>query len=227
MPGRVPLVPLLADAGTRLEGLRLLDGGLVLKAKRGDVTVKVHISGAGAFTPAAGVVRRRFGRSSRIPADPGRTTFSHLPSDPWRSFFDPQKRPFLCAARSGSIACRTPRGCGHRRGSGRPDRARVDDHKPGATLLLDARGGGLLGLVGAHARPLPGLGRGSGVPPLGRAGALHVHGPRRLGEGAPRRPTTAPRSWERRGERGRDETRGLSRGRRGGAISRTWRAPPR
>ena len=45
--GTVPVVPLLAGAGARLEGLRLLDGAVVLKVERGDATVQVRTVGAG------------------------------------------------------------------------------------------------------------------------------------------------------------------------------------
>ena len=45
--GTVPVVPLLAGAGARLEGLWLLDGAVVLKVERGDVTLPVRIAGAG------------------------------------------------------------------------------------------------------------------------------------------------------------------------------------
>ena len=58
VPGRAPLIALLARAGTRLEGLRTLDGALVLKAERGDVTVQVRVPAPCAFAPDAGLVVR-------------------------------------------------------------------------------------------------------------------------------------------------------------------------
>jgi len=58
VPGQAPLAALLCNAGTRLEGLRTLDGALLLKAERGDVTVQVRIPAPCEFTPDAGLVVR-------------------------------------------------------------------------------------------------------------------------------------------------------------------------
>ena len=41
--GARPLLPLLASAGARIEGLRLGSGGLVLKVQRGDKAAQVSI----------------------------------------------------------------------------------------------------------------------------------------------------------------------------------------
>ena len=58
VPGRAPLAALFANAGTHLEGLRTLDGALLLKVERDDVTVQVRIPAPCAFTPDAGLVVR-------------------------------------------------------------------------------------------------------------------------------------------------------------------------
>ena len=58
VPGAAPLVPLLSKAKTRLDGLRLSGGGLVLKIERGERTVQVRVPGARAFSADAGLVVR-------------------------------------------------------------------------------------------------------------------------------------------------------------------------
>ena len=56
--GIIAVVPLLAGAGPRLEGLRLVDGAVLLKVERGDATVQVRIAGAGTVRGDAGLVVR-------------------------------------------------------------------------------------------------------------------------------------------------------------------------
>ena len=50
-----PLLPLLAGAGARLDGLRLRDGGLVLKAEKGGTAVQLRIDGDGPLKAGGGV----------------------------------------------------------------------------------------------------------------------------------------------------------------------------
>ena len=50
-----PLLPMLADAGATLEGLRLGDGALILKAERGGAAVQVRITGAAPLMAGGGV----------------------------------------------------------------------------------------------------------------------------------------------------------------------------
>ena len=58
VPGRSPLLELLAASKSRLEGLRLLDGSLALKVGRGDLAVQVRVPDAGSFRADAGLVIR-------------------------------------------------------------------------------------------------------------------------------------------------------------------------
>ena len=53
-----PLLPLLAAAGARIEGLRLGTGELVLKVERGDEAAQVRIGTNGPFPAEAGLVVR-------------------------------------------------------------------------------------------------------------------------------------------------------------------------
>ena len=53
--GSPPLLPLLADAGATLEGLRLADGALVLKVERCGHAVQVRVTGDGPLMAGGGV----------------------------------------------------------------------------------------------------------------------------------------------------------------------------
>ena len=55
--GAKPLLAMLAAAGARIEGLRLLDGSLILKIERGD-----HVDREGTARDAGGVREDRAGR---------------------------------------------------------------------------------------------------------------------------------------------------------------------
>ena len=60
-PGARPLVALVGDAGS-VEGLRLLDGGLVIKVEYGGAAVQVLLSGVRRFPPDGGIgVKHTFG----------------------------------------------------------------------------------------------------------------------------------------------------------------------
>ena len=50
-----PLVPLLADAGARLDGLRLRDGVLILKVEKSGVAVQLRIEDDGPLLAGGGV----------------------------------------------------------------------------------------------------------------------------------------------------------------------------
>ena len=52
------LLPLLAAAGARIEGLRLVSGALVLKIERGEAAAQVRIERPGPFPAEAGLVVR-------------------------------------------------------------------------------------------------------------------------------------------------------------------------
>lgn len=54
--GATPLLALLARVGAHIEGLRLLDGGLVLKIERGENAAQVRIAGAGPFPADAALI---------------------------------------------------------------------------------------------------------------------------------------------------------------------------
>ena len=56
VPGAPPLTALLAGPGVRLEGLRLADGGAVVKVEQGEASVQIRIGDAQKFDPAGGVV---------------------------------------------------------------------------------------------------------------------------------------------------------------------------
>lgn len=56
VPGAPPLTALLAGPGVRLEGLRLEDGGAVVKVEQGEASLQIRIGDAQKFDPADGVV---------------------------------------------------------------------------------------------------------------------------------------------------------------------------
>ena len=61
-PGAEPLAELVAAGGGAVEGLRLLDGGLVLKIEHDGRAVQVLLRDAGPFPPGAGIeLRHPFG----------------------------------------------------------------------------------------------------------------------------------------------------------------------
>ena len=61
-PGAEPLAELVAAGGGTLEGLRLLDGGLVLKIEHDGRAVQVLLRDGGPFPPGAGIeLRHPFG----------------------------------------------------------------------------------------------------------------------------------------------------------------------
>ena len=61
-PGAEPLAELVAAGGGSVEGLRLLDGGLVLKIEHDGRAVQILLRDAGAFPPGAGIeLRHPFG----------------------------------------------------------------------------------------------------------------------------------------------------------------------
>ena len=53
-----PLLPLLAGAGARVEGLRLLDGRFVLKAELGNALLQILVPSGRAFGPGDGIMAR-------------------------------------------------------------------------------------------------------------------------------------------------------------------------
>ena len=61
-PGAEPIAEMVAAGGGSLEGLRLLDGGLVLKIEHGGRAVRLLLRDAGRFPPGAGIeLRHGFG----------------------------------------------------------------------------------------------------------------------------------------------------------------------
>ena len=65
-PEADPLVALVAAGGGTIEGLRLADGGLVLKIEYADAVVQVRLRGSAPFPKGGGIeIRHRFG--FRIP----------------------------------------------------------------------------------------------------------------------------------------------------------------
>ena len=56
VPGAPPLTALLAGPGVRLSGLRLADGGAVVKVEQGEASLQIRIADAQQFDPAGGVV---------------------------------------------------------------------------------------------------------------------------------------------------------------------------
>jgi len=53
-----PLLPLLADAGARVEGLRLLDGRFVLKVEQGNALLQILVPSGRAFGPGDGLMAK-------------------------------------------------------------------------------------------------------------------------------------------------------------------------
>ncbi len=68
-PGPYPWTRLVLEAGARYSGLRLLDGALVLKVRRGRATRQVRVADGGAFDPTLnglkGAMRRGAGGRRR------------------------------------------------------------------------------------------------------------------------------------------------------------------
>ena len=56
--GRPPLLGLLADAGARVEGLRLVDGRFVLKAELGNALLQILVPSGRAFRPGDGIMAK-------------------------------------------------------------------------------------------------------------------------------------------------------------------------
>ena len=57
-PEPVPLLGLLAEAGARVEGLRLLDGRFVLKAELGNALLQILVPSGRAFGPGDGIMAK-------------------------------------------------------------------------------------------------------------------------------------------------------------------------
>ncbi len=57
-PDPVPLLGLLAGAGARVEGLRLLDGRFVLKAELGNALLQIMVPSGRAFGPCDGIMAK-------------------------------------------------------------------------------------------------------------------------------------------------------------------------
>lgn len=57
-PDPAPLLPLLAEAGARVEGLRLLNGRFVLKAELGSTALQILVPSGRAFAPADGIMAK-------------------------------------------------------------------------------------------------------------------------------------------------------------------------
>ena len=66
-----PLLGLLADAGARVEGLRLLDGRFVLKAELGNALLQIMVPSGRAFGPCDGIMAK-LGLSLPLQAAVGR-----------------------------------------------------------------------------------------------------------------------------------------------------------
>ena len=64
-PGRHPWSRLVLEAGATYTGLRLLDGALVLKVRRGRETGQVRVVDGAAFDPALNGLRAAMGRGAR------------------------------------------------------------------------------------------------------------------------------------------------------------------
>ena len=76
-PDPAPLLPLLAEAGARVEGLRLLDGRFVLKAELGNALLQILVPSGRAFGPGDGIMAK-LGLSLPLEATVGRV------EDLWR-----------------------------------------------------------------------------------------------------------------------------------------------
>lgn len=57
-PDPAPLLAMLAEAGARVEGLRLLDGRFVLKAELGNALLQILVPSGRAFGPGDGIMAR-------------------------------------------------------------------------------------------------------------------------------------------------------------------------
>ena len=57
-PDPAPLLPLLAGAGARVEGLRLLDGRFVLKAELGNTLLQIVVPSGRVFGPGDGIMAK-------------------------------------------------------------------------------------------------------------------------------------------------------------------------
>ena len=57
-PEPAPLLALLAEAGARVEGLRLLDGHFVLKVELGNALLQIRVPSGRAFGPGDGILAR-------------------------------------------------------------------------------------------------------------------------------------------------------------------------
>ena len=57
-PDPTPLLGLLADAGARIEGLRLLNGCFVLKAELGDAVLQILVPSGRLFRPGDGIMAK-------------------------------------------------------------------------------------------------------------------------------------------------------------------------
>lgn len=57
-PDPTPLLPLLAEAGARVEGLRLMNGRFVLKAELGGATLQILVPSGRAFAPGDGIMAK-------------------------------------------------------------------------------------------------------------------------------------------------------------------------
>ena len=57
-PDPAPLLPLLAEAGARVEGLRLLDGHFVLKVELGNALLQIRVPSGRTFGPGDGIVAK-------------------------------------------------------------------------------------------------------------------------------------------------------------------------
>ena len=55
-PARTPLMPMLARAGARVEGVRLADGGLVLKIEQHFAALQIRIPSGRMFDPGDGIM---------------------------------------------------------------------------------------------------------------------------------------------------------------------------
>ena len=91
-----PLLGLLAEAGARVEGLRLLDGRFVLKAELGNALLQIMVPSGRAFGPSDGIMAK-LGLSLPLEAAVGRVEdlwrVTGRPPPPWRSRVRARKTP--------------------------------------------------------------------------------------------------------------------------------------
>ena len=57
-PDPAPLLPLLAEAGARVEGLRLMNGRFVLKAELGSAALQILVPSGRVFAPGDGIMAK-------------------------------------------------------------------------------------------------------------------------------------------------------------------------